>query len=310
LLLNDRWRQEKQIPGSTIHPQTREWAEASQAVFVPGLANGIANVPFFSTYFGANIKTLKNEFKMDVSYFGPKSSLPMEKNSAHLAQYLQGLYKKTSHKPVILIGHSKGGAECLLSVLKNPWLFDRIVSHVVLIQAAIGGSEFVHEGDISYVYRLLSLYYKHGVDSLKQGKAHQVFQKAFAKLDQYLFETYGHLGVEHVLRKRKELSRKVFYVRSVTGPNEKLSIGLKILLSLGGYGLTATPGNDGLLSAPDQIPELGVDNQIPFGIDLGVLHGDHIELTVSGPVSRGRRSDQAAFTRALMEQIHQSSFTL
>ena len=57
--------------------------------------------------------------------------------------------------------------------------------------------------------------------------------------------------------------------------------------------------NDGLLHVQDQI----YDN---FGIDLGIIECDHIDLVIGGMVTNASKDRRKAFTRAFMSAIYQS----
>ena len=98
----------------------------------------------------------------------------------------------------------------------------------------------------------------------------------------------------------QKVSQNVFYVRTAHPHKEKLRFGLRILMFFCKEGLTHSSANDGLIEIQNQL--LNVEPR--FGIDLGVLRADHIELVVGGIFSQSDRNHRTAFTRALLESIY------
>lgn len=95
----------------------------------------------------------------------------------------------------------------------------------------------------------------------------------------------------------EDVSSRVFYIRSQR-PEGDLSWGIKsVLFFCKGY-LDENIPNDGLLYCSDQILD-------GFGVDLGVIESDHIDLVIGGMVTVSDAYKRRAFTRAIFSAIYQ-----
>jgi pimeloyl-ACP methyl ester carboxylesterase len=297
MTLGERWALEKERPMQSVSESTREVLQNRHVLFVPGIMNefvmGLAN------YFSATRYVVEKEFGSKTSFFWSSSRLSIADNSEKLYQKIRYLHEATG-KPIILVGHSKGGAEALLTVLKHPHLIlSHTVDRVVLIQAAIGGS-YLASCD-GYLFNLpqkgLEWFFYSGITSVSCEQARERFEHGLNWFETYLNHLYGDIGEDIVRKKWELISDKIFYVRSYARPQE-LSVGLRIVSQFIQKNLYDFGNNDGIIMSDHQ--------KLPgIGIDLGLIRSDHMELTVSGIFSRASERDRRAFTRALFEQIFQ-----
>ena len=239
-------------------------------LFVAGfLSEGIPG------YFKDNAEVVTDELGASTSMFFPPSGGNLETD----AELIRGEVSRLTdelQRPVVLIGHSKGGAGAVLAVLRNPELVSSgRVAHVVSIQGALRGSPLADGIVKSLPIPLLHDAFR-GPMTLTREKAEASFRAATPSMT--MLDWY---------------QRHVRYVRSseTTG-----LVSQELALT---HAFVATHGsgrNDGLLLEEDQwLPGIGHD--------LGVLRGDHAAFTVSSPLSNGTSQTRKAFTRALLKQV-------
>lgn len=269
-------------------------------VVVDGIMNELAHM--VGNYFSDNISQLQ-KLGIESTHLRYSSRIAIPKNADVLYSDILNIYEKQK-KPIILVGHSMGGAESLYAILKHPdLLFSNIVEKVVLIEPAIGGSDLVDHLVDNVFGREWKSYLGEGLESLRPEVSQRNFREIFALFQKTLKEKFEGSSEEEIQRKFDELSKRVFYVRSIHTPNSKnLSIGLDIVLLFFKGKTMEGFDNDGLMPIHNQI--LGL---LPaFGIDLGVLQADHIELVISGFSSHSNRANRKAFTRALLQTIYEN----
>jgi pimeloyl-ACP methyl ester carboxylesterase len=175
---------------------------------------------------------------------------------------------------VVLFGHSKGAAAVLLTVLQHPELvLSGQVSHVILVQGAIGGSPLADS------LRRVRPFRGEGIDSLTTEQAKRCFGDALEALSKRL--TPSEWAV---------LFARIFYVRSA---HDQASMAAELALTellLRKYG-----PNDGLVPQSEM--------KLSFGVDLGVLDADHASLVVSGMMSTSTVERRRSFTLALFREV-------
>jgi len=282
--LEQQWVKEKR---KTSQEVKKDLLNSKHVLFVAGIMNELASL--ISSYYVDNIEAVK-ELGATASYFGPPSEYAIPQNAFLLLQKIKELHQKTKKK-LVVIGHSKGGAELLYTILKYPELMTQnIVDRVILIQPAIGGSPLA-EHTCEWCIDLISTFTKPNLETLKPKVIENHFNNAFISFKHALLE-HQSISVQNL---KKEISNRIFYVRSQQN-YQNLSLGINIVLKICKTNLNNYGPNDGLLLTEDQI-----DTRI--GVDLGVLQADHIGLTVSS-VSNTTREDRKAFTRALFKMIY------
>ncbi len=176
--------------------------------------------------------------------------------------------------PVVLVGHSKGGAAVLLTVLQHPELvLTGRVECVVVIQGAVGGSPLA---DALTKVRPLA---KPGLRSLTTGQAKSAFVLAMDAAARSLTEAEW-----------ARLFSRIFYVRSA---HREGSLGAELAITE--LILREHGENDGLLPPGEM--------KLDEGVDLGVLDADHASLTVSSFLSVTTVEERRAFTTALYREV-------
>ena len=146
--LAENWDREVAAPMSLFSntPELLESLRQRHVVFITGVMNEFTR-PF---YFKAFRETLEQDLKMTTSRFDPSSLLTPEANAKILNQYLQSLdhQRKKEKKcgPIILVGHSKGGAEIFYTAQQHSDLIlNGTVENMLIIQGAIQGSQLLQD---------------------------------------------------------------------------------------------------------------------------------------------------------------------
>lgn len=268
-------------------------------VFVDGIMNELASI--LNNYFTDSIGEVEN-LGLTHSHLRLSSRTSVSENGDLLFVKVSDIIQK-EQKPLVLIGHSMGGALIMNMILKHPelLLFNE-VERVVLFAPAIGGSILAESFAEGWIAWGLKTYLGEGLKSLSTERAQDSFRAAFEYFQDRLESHFGSREQERYQAEFERVSSKVFYVRFQHNPKEPLSLGLKIVLAFMKKGLDPADPNDGLLTLEDQI----LKSHPEFGIDLGVLEADHIELVVAGRISRSDQSRRQAFTRAVLRSICQA----
>lgn len=230
----------------------------------------------------------------------PSSALSVSESSAIISERLIDLYFRGNEKregrglPIILIGHSKGGVEAILSVVQNPALvMSGIVEKVIGVQAAFETplAELSETGTQLCEPRLspchfIQDYISQGLNSLRADVSHEVFDKALTQLK--------NIGLYD------DISRSVFYVRgtqTIRGGMAPVIVPTHLYLNKFGP-------NDGLVNVEQQLI-------YAFGNDLGIMNADHAELFIHTGIhvygeillNATRAKRIKSFTRALMRSL-------
>ncbi len=309
--LQQKWEQEKQHqPYQEFNPSLRILQDR-HVVFVGGILNEVANL--INNYYDDNRKAIE-ELGGSYTSLKPNSKKSIPENAeTEYREILKIYYGFNSEnnerpiKPLILIGHSKGGAETLYTILTHPELIlDGVIDRVLLIQPAIGGSPLANQEPswclrcVSYVLDILPTLHRPNLTTLSTQEAARNFDEAFETYQRFFQKMAQTQGYEAAQKAKEEVSSKIFYVRSKIDPDanpSQIGLGTKIVLSACRNHLDTQEDNDGLLLTTAQM-----DTRI--GTDLGIMISDHVGLTVS-LVSTLSREDRKAFTRAAIEQIYE-----
>jgi len=292
-LADDSIRAEERAADPAPSEAPQAYLETRTVVFVGGFMNEIVRHRLAGNYFRQNTAAVRSVSPGTAVFrVFPPSSRAMSDNVEFLRERLADAWEQGGRRPLTVIGHSKGGAETLLTMLRHPELvLEGRVDDVVLIQSSIGGSplsDCLSDPDAcrpeSMLMRLAGRWIRStwpdGLLSLRTADADRVFGSAVTA-------ARAHVGQGGLDR----LSRSVVYVRTVA-PGGVMSRRLRIVsdfLIAAGH-----DRNDGMLALEDQRLE-GV------GADLGeVLTASHTDLVCSGVgVSKRSRRFRAAFTRQL-----------
>lgn len=233
-------------------------------VFVAGFLNEV--IP---GYFVDNAEAAR-ELGASTSTLFPKSSGSIDDD----VQLIGGEVARHPDTPVVLFGHSKGGAAVLLTVLEHPELvLSGRVEAVVVVQGAVGGSP------LADVLSRVTALRNPGVRSLSTEGARDAFDTALARL-----------RAEHDEAERATLFSHIFYVRSAQADTQAAAE-----LAPTHAVLRAKGDNDGLVATKDM--------RLDEGVDLGVLDADHAALTVSSFLAVSSRDERRQFTRVLFQEV-------
>lgn len=286
--LEKKWIQEKRETGILNNNYI---LKDKHVLFVAGILNELASL--ISSYYSDNMEAAK-EMGATVTYYGPASQTSVPLNAYLLNKKIRSLYE-INKKKLIVVGHSKGGAELLYAILRYPDLITKnIVDSVILIQPSVGGS-LLAENTCGWCFDLISTVSKPNLTTISPKITKQNFDKVFGLFNKAVLELTGNSNQNLAKDLEKQISDRIFYVRSQQS-RDKLSIGIETALAFCNTSLDEHGPNDGLLLVKDQI-----DKRI--GIDLGILKADHIDLTVS-TVSNISSLDRKAFTRAMFKTIY------
>lgn len=257
-------------------------------VFASGImGRELANL--IGRYFPDNIEAVEKDLGGTTSYFSPSSSLSIPENSAILFEEIS-LIAQNKKKKLVLVGHSKGGAEFLHLVLEHPELIIfGMVEQVLLIQPAIGGSPLIDMSE-GILYSLFLAIFNPNMETLSTSRAKEIFDTAFANYEVALDKIAKSSGIASKTL-HEIVSSRIFYVQSKIEPEDE-SIGLSLVLTVLQNDLNSLEvEHDGLLPMTSQY-----DKRI--GKILGVLKVDHLGLTVS-TLSRVGKKARKAFMRLI-----------
>lgn len=304
--LTDLLRHESILPAATLPEEYLVKLRGRHVIFVDGLLNEAAHL--VGNYFCDNISEIK-ELGISHSHIGYLSSHSVPKNADTLVGDIQEIYVREK-LPIILIGHSKGGAECLYAILRNPYLLQSgIIDRVVLINPAVGGSPLADNVSKNILGRCFSKYLGAGLRSIQPENSRKIFSEALEYFRQFLksksekklsssstssssssptstvstttssstsssssSSSSPSLKINTEIDIFKILSDRVFYIRGAAPPSA-LCWGVKFVIFFCKQPLDASVPNDGLLHVEDQMLR-------GFGVDLGILDFDHIDLVV------------------------------
>jgi hypothetical protein len=286
--LTDLFRHESILPAATLSEEYLVKLRGRHVIFVDGLLNEAAHL--VGNYFCDNISEVK-ELGIGHSHIGYLSSYSVPKNSDTLVSDIQEIYVREK-LPIILVGHSKGGAECLYAILKNPYLLQSgIIDRVVLINPAVGGSPLAENVSKNILGRCFSKYLGAGLRSIQPENSRKMFSEALLYFKEFLISksektpppssssTSSTSSSSSSSSNRstgnfnfKNLSDRVFYIRGAATA-DTLCWGVKFVIFFCKEPLDASVPNDGLLHVEDQMLH-------GFGVDLGILDSDHIDLVV------------------------------
>ena len=278
--LEEFFRQEFFSSGSALSDEYLKILRSKHIVFVAGLLNEAAQL--VGNYFCDNIAEV-TRLGISHSHIGYLSSYTVPKNADTLLVELHKIYARVK-KPIILIGHSKGGAEALYVVLKYPELMlADLVERVVLLHPAVGGSPLADDVCNNMGGRSFTTYLGAGLISIQPETARRTFSEALASFRQILqsmpqnaASTTAATAITDPIALSedsfKKLSDRVFYVRGAS-PHAKVTWGVKFVIYFCNKPLNPAIPNDGLLHVNDQMLS-------DFGVDLGILQADHIDLVI------------------------------
>jgi len=305
LTLAQRWELEKRggVSDYSKIPKDRH------VLFISGIENELAAI--VSNYFPDNINAV-GQLGLPTSSYAPSSRIDIPANGELVCEKINETYFDVE-KPLIVVAHSKGGAETLYCMLKHPELILRgIVDRVVLLQPAVGGSPLA-DGPPGWILSSVMAFLRSDLETLSTEVAKRNFNQAFLHYEKY-FQVSQYQTQDVVQKMKETVSKKIYYVRSAAR-QDQISYGVQIVLNVVRKYLTYEKSIDGInpieyASDPwkysghhDGLLPVEAQMDPRIGIDLGLLESDHIGLAVS-LVSSISRSDRRAFTRAVFTHIY------
>ncbi len=242
-------------PALEVTSTRREQVDRFSYLFVGGYGNELAR----KHYFKLNVQTTMEIGATHARAHFPSSFNAASKNLSSLREEILEMYERGGRRPVVLIGHSKGGLESLATVLAYPELVrDGIVANVVLVQAPIGGNALIDQRNlIARLYaKFLSI--SPSFRSLQTKGINEIIANRIAELNP---------------QDLRAVSKAVRYVISHKDA-EHSGFAIRLLSNLGGHTLK----NDGLVATNDMwLPG--------FGTILGELYIDHLEVVTGRSVA-------------------------
>ena len=220
--------------------------QGKQVVFV----GGYLNEGFRAHYFDDATAVMK-DLGVATSLVFPPSHESVTDDSDLVVREVEAKFQATG-KPVVLVGHSKGGADVLLAVIRHPELVrSGMVDRVVSIQGAVGGSPVATQLSkipdwIRDKVPGLSCLDFPGLESIA-GSEKTVFDGELAKLSP---------------ADRALLSSRVFYVRGAVKDKHSTALELRLTHRL----LDADGANDGLVLAKDQFGNPASSGTVNFQV--------------------------------------------
>ncbi|MEO5968444.1 MAG: hypothetical protein ABIQ95_00835 [Bdellovibrionia bacterium] len=312
--LMERVDLELKNPMSSLRESTLEEIKGHHHVLVPGMMNEVAN--FLGLYYN-EVKGFLDSIGAGYTYLGLPTKTSTLVNTEFLNLKLREIYESQEIKsPILLRGHSKGGVEVLLTVLKYPDLIlDGIVDRVLLEQAAIRGSILALPSTFSFLNPFSYFYIEEGLKSVHTLDAQRNLDEAFETLEVALKDRFRKQAGDFpatftpdkvYLNEEKEyvdlmmaiISSKIRYVRTYQDPNQ-LSLGTRIVLWACNQTLDKQSLNDGLVHLDHQKDER-------IGDDLGILKYDHVDLNISR-LSNTTEAERLAIVRAVLGQLYDES---
>jgi hypothetical protein len=295
LTLERRVALEHKSPMSSLKESTIQEIRNHHHVLVPGMMNGVAN--FLGLYYN-ELKSFLDSIGAEYTYLGLPTKTSTLVNTEFLNLKLREIYEgQEIRKPILVRGHSKGGAEVLLAILRYPDLIlNGIVDGVLLEQAAARGSSLAVPRTFSFLNPFSYFYIEEGLKSVHTSHAQKNLDEAFEVFEGILKTRFG----KRIAHQRKaEISSKIRYVRTYQDP-ELFSFGTRIVLWACNQTLDHEGLSDGLVRLEDQ-----KDDRI--GSDLGILKRDHVDLALSR-VSNTTEEERLAIVRAVLGQFYDESF--
>jgi hypothetical protein len=215
-----------------------------QLVFVPGILHEMS---FF--ILKKAIKSISDTLQLPITIIHSQSTeLPLE-NAKRIAMKIQKEYTKNK-KPIVLVGHSKGGLELLYLTLTYPQLIEyKMIDKIIILQAPVQGAQIIQENKTLSTFQA---YFKiPTVDALNPTTVKCTVTNLYQDL--------------HPSNNSELISKSIFYVTSAYPRNK--SLWQWALHWLGGR-LHLEKPNDGLLYEEEQSWET-------IGTHLGTVQAHH-----------------------------------
>ncbi|CAN5449879.1 hypothetical protein BH10BDE1_BH10BDE1_06970 [soil metagenome] len=270
-------------PHGTVSVTRQNQIDQFSYLFIGGYGNEFGR----DHYFQWNVEMLAEMGAGSVRTFFPSSLKAAGANLAEVREQIVRSYRDSGGRPVVVMGHSKGGLETLATLLKYPELVtEGIVANAILIQAPVGGNTLLDQRGL-----LGRLY----------AKALSLPAEAFRSLRTPGINAIVAERIEELTDSKAELRAVSRVVRYVISHKEVEDSGAGIRLA--SQFLPHKIPNDGLVAK--------IDMWIPgFGTILGDLYIDHLEVMLGKSVrfvaDNVERARVRAFTKSLILNLMKS----
>jgi len=305
--LKDRIEWELKAPGHQVTAQVQEEISSHHLVLVSGVMNEFASL--VSSYFTDGIRAVES-LGMDHTSVDPPSSIEVSRNADRLYSKIMGrrlafwssdrlgIYREHGSKPLVLMGHSKGGAETLLMILRHPELIlEGIVDRVVILQGAIGGSPLAEPQNQSFLSQAVASFFQPGFGSLEPQRMQSLFQASLERsLESGLWGASRRMRVESEIL-LNQIKDRIFYVLA-DKTDGRIGPGISLVLSVVGQNLDHLGPNDGLVLLKDQVLK-SRSAPLALGRVLARLPVDHLGTTVRYFSSTDSRYQEAFMVSCL-----------
>ncbi len=226
------------------------------------------------TYFEEMVSVIRDELGSDVTilYRDPKENF--RKNSDSFSDRFRQIYEKRSPKSVVkklvVIGHSKGGIDAVLTGLWHPKLFENVIEYVVAVQSPFQGGHGRPENiEEDFLARICNRYVER-VDEMSPARMIALFNEALRSLTVLSPD------------QRNTISSRIGFVGSYIRSEEDRSWLTRLLFHSIGMKFSGEK-NDGLIRSRDQVLAFGQENTsdanlIPaIGKLWGFVEADHCD---------------------------------
>lgn len=247
-----------------------------QYIFIGGILSEVLCKRSFGNYFQLNIEHLNTLGANHCFKYIPGSFKTAAQNSQEFKQYLIQ-QSKVYKKEIIIIAHSRGGQEALMTLLNNPAFMElNIVRHTFLIQSCLDGTPLINillNGPTGFILNKIK-----SVVALQDGFYQNFYKKKIYKL---------------TARQKRLFQERVHIIRT-NQPNPK---SVSPILKLGHHLLKkAGHHSDGLIP---------LDHQGFKYMKLKTLtyQADHSDFIIAKPMTLSPRSTKERFTDMLLDII-------
>lgn len=147
-------------PHAELSRDVRNYIRNRHFVFVTGYMNELAGLSQFLRlhpfgYFEVTADLVK-EYGGSATVYNPKSLETITDSGKKLALNMFRLFAQGEGRPIVVVGHSRGGTVAISSMIENPDLIDKnFIDRVVTIQSPVGGNDLPLMGVSGTLSRVL-----------------------------------------------------------------------------------------------------------------------------------------------------------
>jgi hypothetical protein len=254
------WKKQQLIVNSPPHPVLKKTLKDRQILIIPGLLNELTRWTRNQTYL-IKKDLITTDLSTPVNITGFSSCCYFEDNLPAFKQTVEDLYSENQKKPIILLGHSKGGLESLYLLLTYPELIlNGIIDRIILFQTPVRGCSLIGLNEQACGMKIAKAFFPDALNNLNPDTCNKKLEKL---INQFQDQTSEHYF-------KTVLSKKVFYIQSFE-ESEKVNTLLKNFLKVINDYKHTDILNDGILTIDEQVSK-------NIGVNLGCIQADHLFL--------------------------------